>query len=426
MPFMAKNIFFSWQSDTPNKVGRNFLKDVLEEVVASDTTLDEADREVVVDSDTQGVAGQPPIVDTIFRKIDASAVFVADMTFTGTRIDKKKRPTPNPNVLIEYGWALKSLANERVICVMNTAYGEPSHETLPFDLSHLRWPIGFNLPEGATPQVRAEEKVKLVKILKEAIRLSLGTLPVEVAALPPSFQPAESTTDPARFRSLGEAIGFEDDDFGFGDAKKKEVYLTAGPAMWLRLMPSINPQKTWPTHELKKYAVDNSQLMPLIHPAGGYSYLRASDGEGIYRAGGSLSEGESIQVDAVAFAFKTGEVWSIETALFSYSADRLYSTEVEKIFVEGIERYSQFLKALGVDYPYHWKAGLIGMRGRQLSYAPPPGKQWIRDRGPICAADLIEAEGQIESGQTPTTALLPFFEKIFDECGTARPEYLPQ
>ena len=69
---MAKTIFFSWQSDTPNKVGRNFMKTVLEEVckhIANDTSVDEALRDMNVDSDTQGIAGQPPITETIFNKM---------------------------------------------------------------------------------------------------------------------------------------------------------------------------------------------------------------------------------------------------------------------------------------------------------------------------------------------------------------------
>ena len=79
---MASTVFFSWQADTPPRVGRNFLKGVLEEVcaaVAVDTNLAEAHRELEVDSDTQGVAGQVPIVDTILKKIDNAAIFVADL-----------------------------------------------------------------------------------------------------------------------------------------------------------------------------------------------------------------------------------------------------------------------------------------------------------------------------------------------------------
>jgi Molybdopterin-binding domain of aldehyde dehydrogenase len=50
-------------------------------------------------------------VETIFRKIDKAAAFVPDLTLVSERRDG--RPTPNPNVLIEYGWALKSLGHGR-------------------------------------------------------------------------------------------------------------------------------------------------------------------------------------------------------------------------------------------------------------------------------------------------------------------------
>jgi hypothetical protein len=177
---MPKTVFFSWQLDTPPAVGRNFIRKALDEAcaqLAADTDIAEAHRDVGVDSDTQGVAGQPPIVDTIFKKIDAASVFVADVTFIGTR--RGARPTPNPNVLIEYGWALKTLTHERVICVMNESYGAPSIENLPFDLAHVRWPIRFSLAEDAEDNVRRETRKKLVGLLKDALRASLGTLPTK-------------------------------------------------------------------------------------------------------------------------------------------------------------------------------------------------------------------------------------------------------
>src|SRR5258708_7346704 len=100
---MPRSIFFSWQADTPSQVGRRFLREALEEAcreVAGENSVDEAIRdELTVESDTEGEAGQPPIFDTILRKIDEAAVVVADMTFTGKRLDG--RPTPNANVLIE-------------------------------------------------------------------------------------------------------------------------------------------------------------------------------------------------------------------------------------------------------------------------------------------------------------------------------------
>jgi hypothetical protein len=183
---MTPTVFFSWQADTPNSVGRNFVRKALEDACATivgDSFVDEAHRDLEVDSDTQGVAGQPPIVETIFKKIDAAKVFVADMTFVATR--SAGGASPNPNVLIEYGWALKNLTHQRVICVMNTAFGTPSAEALPFDLRHVRWPFCYELHENATPEVRAERKKALTAQLTNAIRACLSSLtPPEPKRIP--------------------------------------------------------------------------------------------------------------------------------------------------------------------------------------------------------------------------------------------------
>jgi hypothetical protein len=98
---MPNTVFFSWQADTPTREGRNFIERALERAVArisADTTVEEAQRELEVDRDTKGVPGSPPIVETIFGKIDGAAVFLPDLTFIGKRPDG--RPTPNPNLLI--------------------------------------------------------------------------------------------------------------------------------------------------------------------------------------------------------------------------------------------------------------------------------------------------------------------------------------
>ena len=174
---MAATVFFSWQADTPNRIGRNFVRRALEDACADivgDGAVDEVRRGLEVDSDTQGVAGQPPIVETILKKIDAAKVFVADMTFVAKRPDGGA--SPNPNVLIEYGWALKSLTHQRIICVMNTSFGRPSAEALPFDLRHVRWPFCYELDENATPENRAEQSKALTAQLTKAIRACLDLL----------------------------------------------------------------------------------------------------------------------------------------------------------------------------------------------------------------------------------------------------------
>src|SRR6266852_2456028 len=173
---MPTTIFFSWQIDRPTKEGRNLVERALERAISrigEDTEIEEAVRELVVDRDTKGVPGSPPIVDTIFRKIDQAAVFVPDLTFVGKRLDG--RPTPNPNVLIEYGWALRSLGHSRIIPVMNAAFGEPSGVTMPFDMAHLRRPIVYTCPDDANGETCRQQREILANELRNAIQTILAS-----------------------------------------------------------------------------------------------------------------------------------------------------------------------------------------------------------------------------------------------------------
>ncbi len=117
---MKTTVFYAWQSDLPSKEGRNFIEKALKtalERLAADATLEYAIRDgLALDKDTKGVPGSPPIFDTIRKKIMEAAVFVPDLTFVGTCCGGK--PTPNPNVLIEYGWALNSPGYSRMIPIM--------------------------------------------------------------------------------------------------------------------------------------------------------------------------------------------------------------------------------------------------------------------------------------------------------------------
>lgn len=75
-------VFWSWQSDSPSGVNRNFVKDALQSALASVThelNLTEAERPEV-DHDTKDEPGLVEIVATIFKKIDGASVFVGDVT----------------------------------------------------------------------------------------------------------------------------------------------------------------------------------------------------------------------------------------------------------------------------------------------------------------------------------------------------------
>src|ERR1017187_3944901 len=119
-------VFYSWQSDLPNAINRGFIEKALEKAIkriGSNATLNPASR-VELDKDTQGVSGSPPIAETILAKIENCAAFVADLTFVGESLPQLKskreavRQVPNPNVLIEYGYALRARGDRRIVAVM--------------------------------------------------------------------------------------------------------------------------------------------------------------------------------------------------------------------------------------------------------------------------------------------------------------------
>lgn len=102
---MPSTIFYSWQSDLPNKTNRGFIEDALAKAITQlnkDVAIYEAERsdDIKLDKDTKDLPGSPHIVQSIFEKTSAAKVFIPDVTFVGRTEDG--RPIPNPNVLIEY------------------------------------------------------------------------------------------------------------------------------------------------------------------------------------------------------------------------------------------------------------------------------------------------------------------------------------
>lgn len=183
---MPHRIFFSWQVDTDTTVGRNLVRRALDDAiteVARDAEVDPADREMAVDSDSSGVPGSPPIVETIFSKIDRAAAFVSDMTYVATRQDGRRMP--NPNVLIEHGWALRALTWRGVISVMNTAHGHPDQHPLPFDLAHFRRPIFYECPEGADEGARRAARGALKNQFIQALKAILTDDVLRAGRVPP-------------------------------------------------------------------------------------------------------------------------------------------------------------------------------------------------------------------------------------------------
>ena len=190
-------VFYSWQSDLPNSTNRGFIQKALENAAKAIRTDESVEVEPVIDRDTQGVAGSPNIAETILEKIKAAHVFVCDVSIINLEmiemlkekdliddLKTKPRPTPNPNVLLELGYAMDALtlSDKQIVMVMNTAYGGPG--LLPFDLKMNRIVTYHNSAESKD---RATERRKLQKILEKALR----TIFAEINGQPDFRDPTE-------------------------------------------------------------------------------------------------------------------------------------------------------------------------------------------------------------------------------------------
>ncbi|MEK6289976.1 MAG: hypothetical protein V4793_01075 [Paraburkholderia tropica] len=172
---MSKTVFWSWQSDLPAATTKDFIKDALAEALkqlTEELQLEAADR-LELDHDTKGEAGLVEIVATIFRKIEDCQIFVADVTpVTEITTDTATKKIPNPNVMIELGYAIREVGPQRIITVANLAFGGKPEE-LPFDLRHRRGAITYHLETKKTPGI---EKIRngLVGQLVAALRTNLA------------------------------------------------------------------------------------------------------------------------------------------------------------------------------------------------------------------------------------------------------------
>ena len=158
---MKKIVFNSSQSDLSKGTNRSLIERALKDAAKEIEKDADTDIEPVIDRDTQGMAGAVNIAAAIFQKIDSADIFVADVSIIGS---VKKRSLPNPNVLVELGYALKSRGHERIILVFNTAFGKV--EKLPFDL-RMHKVLTYQCPESL--QDRSEVKKNLTKDLKSAL-----------------------------------------------------------------------------------------------------------------------------------------------------------------------------------------------------------------------------------------------------------------
>lgn len=157
-------IFFSWQSDLSSNKTTRFIDECLTEVESILQNI----VSIKPDRATEGLTGSPDITESIFSKIDDADLFIADLSIVNKFIvqdentEENRKFTPNPNVLLETGYAARALSWDRVICLFNQQYGNPND--FPFDIDHRRM-----TPYQFTQSTREDEKKRIVKIIADTV-----------------------------------------------------------------------------------------------------------------------------------------------------------------------------------------------------------------------------------------------------------------
>jgi hypothetical protein len=412
-------VFYSWQADRPPLTGRNFVERALERAAAElkrELELVAADRgesePLEIDRDTKGVSGSPLILETIFQKIDGCRAFVADLTFVGERVNGQR--TPNPNVLIEYGWALKSKGRSVVIGVMNSAYGHPTEHPLPFDLRHQRNPITYDLAEGSDETVRARVKGQLVA---ELIATAPPNLPLE---LPTPFVPRVAVDGGGRLVASDAPWGIRGERLV---EAHERIFLLEGPVAWLRLYPKyVVPEASTDLLNRQLEAIVRSTQRERIDPlvvAREQSYFRRADGFGVH-----AHINRTDRTKSLAVVFKNREIWAADRFIMDEQEGAVIHFP-EPRFFDALDQYMRvYRNVLKVKLPWVWEAGVEGLDEKFLLPSVPRNAFDGRRAGPA-THDKVVVTGEIDSAEVRSRdALRPFIDAVYDAFGSRPPEWL--
>ncbi len=432
-------IFYAWQSDTPSGTNRSFIEKAIGAAVKrlrADATLEFAEREleVTIERDTRGVPGSPPIAATILDKIDKCAVFVADLTFVGeslTGLTVGRRLFSNPNVLLEYGYSLKTHGHSRIIAVLNTAFGPAPHfDQLPFDLRHLRRPIEYRLgPDDAAAQKKAAFDAlvaEFVSALRLILRPATAAAPRRPRALFATefFQPATIANAANFFRHAGDLIPEPPFDEG-----PLAVEIPEAPTACVRLYPraGVPPLKS---EMAAKNLASQGDLRPMGVELGGRDWSRNAMGAIAYAGpvdavlpGGAKRPGTLRNFTQL---FTSGEICGVDFGVvhrirghgekgeFAFRLLMIHEFELScALALQDFLRFSRV--SLKHSPPLHVEASVRGIKGCLLGLGDARKGNALRE-------DVVWLHDAQTHAVEAAKFMRPFFEEVWEAFGVQRPE----
>lgn len=377
-------VFWSWQSDTPGKIGRHFVRDALNEAIEilrepqdiEEPSEREARESLHLDHDRKGVAGSPDLAPTIFKKIEQAVVFVADVTpigFAGSGDGPEQKPLINSNVAIEYGYALRALGDEAILMVQNVHYGD--RESLPFDLKHKAGPIQYRLSPTAAKREIDAERARLRGVLIEALRPYLahpaGAVVMKFDETPSTgniaffWDPSEvlariGTTAPTHLRHQSE----EDDRIEFRFNEPRTFYL--------RLIPTQPLPDALSVAALSD-VVQRRRLQILTRTIGGGTPDRN-------RFGAITFEPHGTATVPLGFTqlFRNGEIWGVTRELVATHQGEFVvpMVNVKNLYERTLTNFVSIASTdLNIPPAYQIELGAVGLKDTRVSL-PRELMQW--------------------------------------------------
>lgn len=415
-------VFFSWQTDTPARVGRNFLRDALKEAITQlkvAAGLAEADRSSAAptEPDEERTVGSPGQLREMMRQIDAASTLVADVTpigqsmkSIGTADASHGKKFVDSNVAFESGYGVHALGERKLVLVMNAHYGW--HDDLPPDLRNLGGALTFTLvPNASRPEIEAERK-KLVSKLVTTLSQSLNA--------PPSVNgPASTTPGPNRaaYYRQGEILARS------GKPGPSEIGYSYSSDMlcYLRLIPLPALERPLSLASLNK-VVNRAPLLSR-EPEGGltgkndYGAIAFEPASPPSRGPGNLASSTQL--------FITGELWSIGGTLIANERGErpqwiklpfLSSVIFERVYYDHLRSLTTFaLEQMSLSAPWEVECGIAGSRGLHL---------WVSAQdtlGPMVQPDVIVRRTMKTATDAEMDAvLLEFFGMVHAAAGAER------
>lgn len=353
-------VFWSWQNDFSPKCCRHFIRDALEMAVnnvGEELGLEDSERPAL-DHDTKNTPGMAEITKTILKKISQSAVFVADLTPIGKSPEGKA--LPNPNVLIELGWALKVLGDERIIAILNTAEGWKPDD-LPFDIRHRR-ALTYELSEETTKDERKKTKERLIQDLTGALKINLGEYAEDQAASVIINGVRAKPDDPSIWAS-SDHITHQGSFGGMTSVVLPNCprgYIRIIPAGWKQGIPTVNT------------IANLHQDVAVQSKAEGYNngdFGACEQGFARYWLTGKTSDGQNETKNVAMYFDETGEFWVIHgTAIYDWSnvASALNIQSLLSGWADSLHRAMEFFDNHGANPTLKVEAGLMGVHGVYL------------------------------------------------------------